>query len=126
MTAHLYTLEQYYALQARVRTLENFLSSNFATIQKGMNNLKSQQSIKAMQDFYKKIPNLLGTNISNYPSDKYFIPNTPDYYFIISNTFPAIIRALDADGTIINQVPAPGETASIGSVIKVTISKKKK
>ena len=125
MTAHLYTLEQYYALQARVRTLENFLSSNFDIMQKGMNNLKSQQSIKAMQDFYKKIPNLLGTNISNYPNDKYFIPNT-NYYFIISNTSPAIINTSKVDGTIINQVPAPGETASVGSVIEVTISKKKK
>lgn len=125
MTAHLYTLEQYYALQARVRTLENFLSSNFDIMQKGMNNLKSQQSIKAMQDFYKKIPNLLGTNISNYPNDKYFIPNT-NYYFIISNTSPAIINTSKVDGTIINQVPAPGETASFGSVIEVTISKKKK
>ena len=125
MTAHLYTLEQYYALQARVRTLENFLSSNFATMQNGMNKLKSEQSIKAMQDFYKKIPNLLGTNISNYPSDKYFISDT-DYYFTISNTSPAIISTSNADGTIINQVPSPGENASVGSVIKVTITKKKK
>ena len=125
MTAHLYTLEQYYALQARVRTLENFLSSNFATMQKGMNNIKSQQSIKAMQDFYKIIPDLLGTNISKYPSGKYLIPDT-DYYFTISNTSPARISVSDADGTIKNQVPAPGEKASVGSVINVIVSKKKK
>jgi PASTA domain len=125
MTAHLYTLEQYYALQARVRTLENFLSSNFATMQNGMNKLKSEQSIKAMQDFYKKIPDLLGTNISNYPSGKYRIPDT-EYHFTISNTSPARISASDADGTIKNQVPAPGQKASVGSDINVTVTKKKK